>query len=61
MTSSNFVKFAREVYNVIISDEYAKEILGNNPGILGNFDKLKDILGKNMFDGKGHKAPLTLN
>jgi hypothetical protein len=62
MTPSNFVKFALEVYNVIISKEYAKEILDNNPDILSNFNKQKEILGKNPFHfhNSGHKAPLIL-
>lgn len=65
MTSTEFVKYTRYVWNIIITEKQAEEFL-KMPNILSNFNLQKAKLGGNEFSTnginryEGHKFPKLL-
>ncbi len=51
-----FVKIVKDVWNVNIDIEKAKDILNQHPDILSRYNLQKQIFGFNMFSNGGHKS-----
>jgi hypothetical protein len=60
MVANQFVEYVRYVWNVIIYENDANLLLSKYPNILKDFNLQKTLLGKNMFDVRGHKSPIKL-